>query len=934
MLERTQKGNSIVGFPVWGIVLASLLGVGCGPKAQNYSILSALEQMLVGGGGSGSSSGGILNLPFFGKSQFLPGQSVNLNGNSSTVVSAIVVDPSGNGSAVGLSTQGNGIPNLLFLYQGNSVNPYAVDVNGDGVPDYYLCYHSDGSVTLTTGTNCSGNAVTIYPNQGFDTNGDGVVDNPIIARLLTDTIAPSSSISPTSGTYGGVQTVTIVCADNVAPGNLAYTSDGTSPTFVPVNGTITNPPKTTTTIGGNGDGSYTIKYRCRDMAGNLEGVNTASYQVNHNVPNVTIVTPVSSFYISVNAGAVNTASYVWKSSQTGSYSVRQNATGCSDGTVIESGIASANQNNTSFISASQLSLGSNSIYICVSSGFTGQNSFAITRDDTPPTVTASPGAGGYGYDGVTPISVQLNFQDNSGVTSGYQVAYTTDGSNPGINSLTGAITNGFSYPPANASAISLTNNTTLNFTARDPAGNLSTVGTAIYVIDSSRPTIQINSFAPTNKVLNATSNLGINWQFSGNGASYKVLLGGNQCTASTTSTTTNGNTTTKTTYAGPSGTKYTNSVDCECNNGAAPSGTSSFVSGNVVTVAPTGSDIVVNTPVNTTLANLNFTAGKNNVIICVANQKNQPEYGMQTGSQSIPVWKDTMAPKLVSATPSGGATGVNPNSAQLTLVFSEPLDPSHLPNLTVQVFQLSSWVSLDLTNVKYQFLGSVNQPDTLVIQFPWIFFPENALIQWSIASGSLVDAAGLALASTITQSFLTTTFETANGFAFKVLKTDAGDDTSISTSVAQQLSTTPPNGLWTNQFSGTNLVVFDFNTYLVWKQTDEGVSKDYITALNQCSGLNVSNGGLGYASLTNWRLPSVQELASISIYSNTSPSIASASFSGTASAPYWSSTLFAPTVTNAWYVDFQYPDIYFDAIGATHIVRCVSGVPGSSPTVP
>lgn len=929
MLERTLKGYFLSCWGLWTVLLASFLAVGCGPtKGQDYSILSALEQMFLGSSSSGSS-GGVLNLPLFGKSQFLPGQSVNLNGSSAAIVSAIVVDPSGNGTAVGLSTQGNGIPNLLFLYQANSVNPYAVDVNGDGVPDYYLCYHSDGSVTLTTGMNRSGNPVTIYPNQGFDSTGNGVVDNPIIARLLTDTIPPSSSISPTPGTYGGVQTVTIVCADNVAPGNLAYTSDGTSPTYSPVNGTITNPPKTKTNIGGNGDGSYTIKYRCRDMAGNLEGVNTASYQVNHNVPNVTIVSPVSSFYISVNAGAINTASYVWKSSQTGSYSIRQNATGCSDGTVIESGIASANQNNTSFLSASQLSAGSNSIYICVSSGFTGQNSFAITRDDIAPTITASPGAGGYGYDGVSPINVQLNYADNSGIASGYVVAYTMDGSNPGINSLTGAISNGLSYPPANASAIALTSNTTLNFVARDPAGNLSSVGTAVYVIDSSRPNIQVNGFTPANKVLNATSNLGINWQFTGNGASYKVLLGGNQCTASTTTTTVNGNQVSKTTYAGPSGIKYTNSVDCECNNGSAPSGTSSFVSGNVVTSAPTGSDILVGTPVNTTLANLNFTAGKNTVIICVANQKNQPEYGMQTGSQSIPVWKDTMAPKLISATPSGGSTGVNPNSAQLTLVFSEPLDPAHLPNLTVQVFQLSSWVNLDLTNVKYQFLGSSNQPDTLVIQFPWIFFPENALIQWSIASGSIVDAAGLGLASTITQSFLTTTFETANGFAFPVLKTGAGDDTNVTTSVAQNLTTTPPNGLWTNQFSGTDTVVFDSNTLLVWKQTDEGVSKDYISALNQCSSLNLTHSGLGYASLTNWRLPSVQELASISIYSSAIPSIASPSFSGTSASPYWSSTLFAPTVTNAWYVDFQYPDIYFDAIGASHMVRCVSGIPGA-----
>ncbi|WP_246032087.1 DUF1566 domain-containing protein [Leptospira fluminis] len=849
-----------------------------------------------------------------------------MNGSNAPMVNGVVVDASGTGHAIGISTQGNGVPNLIFLYSGNSNTPYAVDVNGDGIPDYYLCYHSDGTITLSMGPNCSGSPVTIYAGQGFDTNGDGVVDNPIIARLATDTIPPSSSVNLTPGTYGGVQTVTITCADNVAPGNIAYTLDGSTPTYSPQNGTITNPPKTSTTIGGSGDGTYILKYRCRDLAGNVENVNTATYIVNHNVPNITLVSPPVSFYLSSLSGAIQSTSYVWKSSQTGTYSVRQNATGCTDGTVLESGTVSANQNNTSFLSASQLSLGPNTIFICVSGGLTGQNSFSVTRDDTPPTVTANPGAGGYGYDGTTPIIVQLTYQDNITVSSGYQVAYTTDGSAPAINSLTGAISNGNSYPPSTGNGISLTSNTTIRFLARDLAGNLSTVGSAVYVIDSSRPTIQVNSTSPSNKVVNASNAFGINWQFSGNGASYKVLLGGSNCTSATTTTTTNGTTTSKTTYSGPSGVKYSNATDCECNNGATPTGVSSFTSGNVVSGTPTNSDINVGTAVSTSLANLNFTVGKNSVILCVGNQANQPEYGMQT----LNVWKDTQAPKLVSATPSGGATGVNPNPSQLTLVFSEPLDPTSTPVLTVQVFQYSSWKTLNTSNAKFQFLWSSNQPDTLLIQLPWIFFPENALVQWSIGAGSLKDAAGLALASTVTQSFLTTTFGVATGMTAPLFVTGEGDEPSVgSLSIAQSLKTgaSIPSGLWSNSYSG-DAVVWDANTNLIWKQSDEGVSTDFFTALNTCSALNLAHSGSGYASITNWRLPTVQDLETLSIY-NASPSIAVASaFSGTLAAPYWSSTLFAPTVTNGWYVDFQYPDIYFDAVTASYTVRCVSGTMG------
>ncbi|TGK00823.1 DUF1566 domain-containing protein [Leptospira semungkisensis] len=916
------------------IVFFSLSFFSCSPNRQNYSLLSALEQMIVGLIGGSGGGGGIITPPGNGLGSFTPGESINLNNSSGPTVNGVIIDPSGSGKALGISTQGNGVPNLIFLYPNNSSSPNAVDINGDGAPDYYLCYLSNGSVNLTTGSNCSGNTVTIYPNQGFDINGDGVVDNPMIARLAADVISPSSSISPNPGSYGGVQIATIVCADNVAPGNIAYTIDGSTPAYSPQNGTITNPPKTTVTIGGNGDGTYAIKYRCRDLAGNIENVNTASYVINHNIPNVSIVTPASSFYLSSTSGAVQTASYVWKSTQVGSYSIRQNATGCTDGNVIESGMTGANQNNTSFISANQLSVGPNSIFICVNSGLVGQISFTITRDDTKPVIAASPGAGGYGYDGVTPVSIQLAYADNINVSSGYQMAYTTDGSTPAINSLTGAITNGNSFPPPAASTIDLISNTNLQFIARDPAGNLSLVGSAAYVIDSSRPTIQVNGYTPSNQVIDGSTAFGINWQFSGTGASYKVLLGGNRCTASTVSSIVNGVTVTKNVYSGPSGARYSNTVDCECNNGSTPTGTSTFISGNVVTGTASNSDIKVNTAVNTSLANLNFTAGKNSLIICVGNQANQPEYGMQTGSQTINVWKDTQAPLLVSATPSGGATDVNPNPGKLTLVFSEPLDPTSTPNLTVQVFQYGSWATIDTSKAKFQFLASSNQPDTLVIWLPSIFFPENALIQWSIAAGTLKDAASLALASTITQSFLTTTYEVANTYAPPILRTGTGEDLTFGDAKAQNLSNTVPGGLWSNSYP-TDLVVFDYNTKLVWKKDEENLKTDFFSAINGCANLNIANSGAGYATLTNWRLPSAQELATLSIYDGSSPSIASASVFGSLNAaPYWTSTLFTPTVTNAWYVDFQYPDLYFGPVTASNWVRCVSGVPGSNPLVP
>lgn len=907
----------------FSLFVAGVVGFGlcsCSPQSPGYGLLAALEGMVTNQ--STGTSFPANPLPFVGHAFFLPGQTVNLNSANKASSGGIVVDPSSAGSTLGIATEGNGVPNLVFLYNGNT-NPYAVDVNGDGIPDYYLCYKPDGSVGLTTGVNCTGNSVTVVSGQGFDTTGNGVVDNPMMAREKTDTIPPSSSITPPPGSYGGPQSVTISCADNVAPGNLSYTLDGSTPTFSPVHGTITNPPQTKFTVGGNGDGTYTVEFRCRDLAGNVEAVHTATYIVNHTIPNVTIVNPLGSAYLSTNSGAINSTTFSWKSNQAGSYSVRLGATGCTDGTIVASGSVAANSAQTTFVNASQLVSGVNSIFICVTAGQTGKLSLTVTLDTQPPTVTPNPGGGGYGS---SPVSVQLNYADNVSTSSGYLVAYTIDGSLPSINTATQTITNGIAY--SGSTPISVKTTTTVRYLAMDNAGNLSSPGSAVYTIDPNVPTVTINSY-PSTQAVNGSTDAQINWQFSvQSGASYKVLLGGNKCTQVQTPVSGSGGSgSTTTNYQGPSGVLYSTPSDCECNNGTALTGSSTaYASGNVVVSSPNASlfDIQENVPVVTTIANLNLTVGKNSVVICVANEQNQPHYGSVVGS----IWKDTLAPTVSSVTPSGGATGVNPKPGTITLTFSEPMNQSLTPGFSIAAYTAKSgqlWQTLDITNIRY----SWTSPDTLQVQLPWKFFPENALLQWTLTGSSMKDVMGNVMASNASMAFTTTTYESASGTWFGA--------------AAPSYNATP-----VTVFPGfpSDSVTIDNSTQLYWKTVSETVptgasALTFYQAVNACSYLNAANANAGFAGRTDWRLPSSTELQSIQDFTiatvpppnAAAPAINSTAFPSTARGWHWTSTVFAGDPSQAWYADFGMPDTTFvsgllsgaNPPYAAMYLRCVAG---------
>jgi hypothetical protein len=92
--------------------------------------------------------------------------------------------------------------------------------------------------------------------------------------------------------------------------------------------------------------------------------------------------------------------------------------------------------------------------------------------------------------------------------------------------------------------------------------------------------------------------------------------------------------------------------------------------------------------------------------------------------------------------------------------------------------------------------------------------------------------------------------------------------------------------------------VFDNNTWLMWQQQDDNITRTWDEARGYCESLTLS----GYA---DWRLPTKAELASIVIYGGSIPSIDSSVFLNTKSGDYWSSTTYPACYSNlAWYVHF------------------------------
>ena len=118
------------------------------------------------------------------------------------------------------------------------------------------------------------------------------------------------------------------------------------------------------------------------------------------------------------------------------------------------------------------------------------------------------------------------------------------------------------------------------------------------------------------------------------------------------------------------------------------------------------------------------------------------------------------------------------------------------------------------------------------------------------------------------------------------------------------------------QVSADGLVVTDLNTGLMWQQSDDGITRNWNTAVTYCDGLTLG-------AYTDCLLPSRQELISLVDYGRLYPSINPAFGCRWPNLYYWSSSLSALNSDDAWTVGFG--GGYASQISKSNLfyVRCV-----------
>jgi hypothetical protein len=312
---------------------------------------------------------------------------------------------------------------------------------------------------------------------------------PVTASITLDTVPPITSASPIPGTYAAAP-VTVSLAANEAA-TTYYTTDGTTPT------TASAVYSTPLSLGT----STTIKYFSVDTAGNVETVNTASWDIH---------TPDLVASVAINNGATRT-----------------NSTGVtlSLSATDPSGVATMQFSNDGITYTAEEPYttgkawtltpgdGLKTVYVRFrdnsgGGGFLyGPFITSITMDTVPPLTTASPIPGIY-----VPTNVTLTASESS------TIYYTLDGSTPTTASTV------YTGP------ISIANTTTITYFAVDIAGNAEAVKSGTWTIPAAdlvaSVTINngqaiINKNIPVTLTLSASDPMGIaTMQFSNDGVNF------------------------------------------------------------------------------------------------------------------------------------------------------------------------------------------------------------------------------------------------------------------------------------------------------------------------------------------------------------------------------------------------------------------------------
>lgn len=112
--------------------------------------------------------------------------------------------------------------------------------------------------------------------------------------------------------------------------------------------------------------------------------------------------------------------------------------------------------------------------------------------------------------------------------------------------------------------------------------------------------------------------------------------------------------------------------------------------------------------------------------------------------------------------------------------------------------------------------------------------------------------------------------------------------------------------------------VLDRLTDLTWEKSIKATAVTWEDAILYCEGLNLGGN-------SDWRLPNIKEIRSLSDENKVQPSVNNTSFNGVTITKYWSSTSLPNQTTKAWYLDNNFGITTYDVKTATHSVWAVRG---------
>ncbi|MBM9502364.1 DUF1566 domain-containing protein [Leptospira sp. 201903071] len=221
----------------------------------------------------------------------------------------------------------------------------------------------------------------------FDTSGSTLWDSYSL-NAVRDDVAPTVSFTPSAGTYGSsAPNVSISCADtgNSGCNQIAYRTDGTAASIsnAGVAGSGSSLFSSSITLPNNATTNFSAL--AVDKAGNIGSTDSASYVVAFGNPTITIVSLSKSIIKGTDSSTLR-----WKSDIAGNYSVRVGGSNCSTGTSLSTGSAAANTNIDYTILGSDLSSGSNTIRVCLTTAGSnvGTSTTSLTRDDVSPQIVS------------------------------------------------------------------------------------------------------------------------------------------------------------------------------------------------------------------------------------------------------------------------------------------------------------------------------------------------------------------------------------------------------------------------------------------------------------------------------------------------------------------------------------------------------------------